>query len=65
MIWILHLVPFVVKVPKVVTTRKLNYSPKRAKKKVNKRRKVVRHLRKKYVDSIEDKEGVSYASGGL
>ena len=32
MIWILHLVIFVVKVPKIVTTRELNYSPKRAQK---------------------------------
>ena len=32
MIWILHMVCFVVKMPKVVMTRELNYSPKRAQK---------------------------------
>ena len=40
-------------------------SAKKSKEKVKNRRKVVRHLRKKYIDNIEDKEGVSYKAGGF
>jgi hypothetical protein len=32
---------------------------------VKKRRKVLRHLRKHHVDSIEEKEGVSYEAGAF
>ena len=37
---------------------------KKSSKKVNKRRKVVRHLSEKYYDSTEEKKGVCYESGG-
>jgi hypothetical protein len=32
---------------------------------VKKRRKTLRHLRKQYIDSAEDKEGATYEAGGF
>jgi hypothetical protein len=40
-------------------------SAKKTKESVKNRRKTLRHLRKRYIDDTEEKEGVVYEAGGF
>jgi hypothetical protein len=44
---------------------RIEVSAKKSSEKVKKRRKLLRHLRKNYVDGIEEKEGVTYEPGAF
>lgn len=44
---------------------RIKLSAKKSTEKVKKRRKTLRHLRKQYIDSAEDKEGATYEAGGF
>ncbi len=44
---------------------RIKLSAKKSSEKVKGRRKSLRHLRKKYLDNAEDKEGVTYEAGGF
>ena len=44
---------------------RIKLSAKKSSEKVKKRRKLSRHLRKNYVDSAKEKEGVSYEPGAF
>jgi hypothetical protein len=44
---------------------RIKLSAKKSSEKMKKRRKTLRHLRKQYIDSAEDKEGATYEAGGF
>ena len=44
---------------------RMKLSAKKSSEKVKSRRRAIRHLRKHYVDTLEEKEGVSYEAGGF
>lgn len=45
--------------------QRMKMSAKKSTEKVKKRGKVLRYLRKHYIDGAEDKEGVTYEAGGF
>ena len=50
---------------KIVMTLGSSCPQRKPKKTVNERRKTLRHLRKRYIDDIEEKEGVMYEAGAF
>ena len=46
-------------------TAKIKLSARKSTEKVKQRRKTLRHLRKQYFDTAEDKEGATYEAGGF